>query len=99
MQGVFRGRGHTQLIGIDNDFDLKFAILNVLVDLLGRRLIDAFDDMAEHAHRTARSRQGGIPRNALQVDATLNEFRVKHVGNLTSNKIGGSDDRKELIAL
>ena len=74
-------------------------ILDVLIDLLGGRLVNALDDMAEHAHGTARSRLRRVPRDSLKIDAALDELRAQHVNDLLGDKIGRGIDRKELVAL
>ena len=74
-------------------------ILDVLVDLLGGRLVDTLDDMAEHAHGAARCRLWSIPRDSLEVDAALDELGAQHVDNLFGDKVGRGVDRKELVAL
>ena len=99
LQRVLRSRGNTQLIGLDGHLDLELLVLDVLVDLLGGRLVDTLDDMAEHAHGTARCRLRSIPRDSLEVDAALDELGAQHVDNLFGDKVGRGVDRKELVAL
>ena len=74
-------------------------VLDVLVDLLGGRLVDTLDDMAEHAHGAARCRLRSIPRNSLEVDAALDELGAQDIDDLLGDKVGRGVDRKELVAL
>ena len=99
LQRVLRSRGNTQFVGLDGHLDLELLILDVLVDLLGGRLVDTLDDMAEHAHGAARCRLRSIPRDSLEVDAALDELGAQHVNNLFGDKVGRGVDRKELVAL
>ena len=99
LQRVLRSRGNTQLVGLDGHLNLELLILDVLIDLLGGRLVNALDDMAEHAHGAARCRLRSIPRDSLEVDAALDELGAQHVDNLLGDKVGRGVDRKELVAL
>ena len=99
LQRVLRSRGNTQFVGLDGHLDLELLVLDVLVDLLGGRLVDTLDDMAEHAHGAARRRLRSIPRDSLEVDAALDELGAQHVDNLFGDKVGRGVDRKELVAL
>ena len=99
LQRVLRSRGNTQLVGLDSHLDLELLVLDVLVDLLGGRLVDTLDDMAEHAHGATRCRLRSIPRDSLEVDAALDELGAQHLDNLLGDKVGRGVDRKELVAL
>ena len=99
LQRVLRSRGNTQLLGLDGHLDLELLILDVLVDLLGGRLVDTLDDMAEHAHGAARCRLRSIPRDSLEVDAALDELGAQDIDDLLGDKVGRGVDRKELVAL
>ena len=99
LQRILRSRGNTQLVGLDGHLDLELLVLDVLVDLLGGRLVDTLDNMAEHAHGAARCRLRSIPRDSLEVNAALDELGTQHVDNLLRDKVSRGADRKELVAL
>jgi hypothetical protein len=99
LQRVLRSRGNTQLVGLDGHLDLELLVLDVLVDLLGGRLVDTLDDMAEHAHGAARCRLRSIPRDSLEVDAALDELGAQDIDDLLGDKVSRGVDRKELVAL
>ena len=69
---------------------LSFLVLDVLVDLLGGRLVDTLDDMAEHAHGAADAACGASHETAFEVDAALDELGAQHVDNLLETKSAGA---------
>lgn len=80
--------GDAQLVSLDGHLDLELLILDVLVDLLGGRLVDTFDDMAEHANGAAARGLRIVPLDGLDVDTALDELGRKDVDDLAGDEIG-----------
>ncbi len=99
LQRILGSRGNTQFVGLNRHLDLELLILDVLIDLLGSRLVDTLDDVTEHAHGTARCSLGRIPGHGLKIDAALDELGAQDVDDLLGDKVGRGVDRKELVAL
>ena len=99
LEGILRGARDAKFIGLNGDLDLELLVLDVFVDLLGSRLVDSLDDMADETDGATGSRLGIIPLDRLDVDAALNELARKHIDDLSSDEIRWCVERKELVGL
>ena len=61
LEGILRGARDAKFIGLNGDLDLELLALDVLIDLLGSRLVDSLDGYGRGDGRSHRKPPGDHP--------------------------------------